>query len=484
MNFICLGRFGDIVNSIPLFYSAHLAGSRPKVVVARDFASIFDGCSYVDPVVFPGDYADLPRAIQWARSRGIISPRICQVYMHPTAWKAPKQTESYNLEAWTIANALPLWNTMPLVFDRRDRARESRLAEKVLGDGSDQRPIVLTSLAGTSSPLKEAPKLWAQLEATGNQGGAYRLVDISHLKAERVYDLIGLMDRASAIVSIDTLHLHLARATNCPVFALRNNGWFGSTCPPQTVFGVRYSEMANRIPGIANELAMFCNQSRSSGAAIQVVDVFGNEDRHKRACSTWNNCIQVHRSSWGRDARDIGDTRPLPYLKDLLTAGLGASLHSGDCIVWHNDDVCLAPNALRSIHDHVRKWDFCCTRRLEDPSYVHMGRELMAFRAGWLRDNLHRLPDTILGASDFDLFYAAWLRKERGIITTGSNLTLDMLPVDIPAGLAMHEKHESSWNTRERIAAPSTQHNRRLFREWARRELPNLRFTSENIVTK
>lgn len=474
MTFACLGRFGDIANMLPLIYAASTIGPRPRLLVSRDFESILDGVSYVDRIVYPGAYSELPKALRWAGGR---THRIAQIYGHPTQWRMPRKCESYNKESWRVANALPLWNTAPLVFDLRNPEREDELAKSL---GWDDRPTILTAFAGTSSPFREAPQLWTELERAV-AGTGFRLLDISHLRAARVYDLLGLLDRAACLVTIDTVHLHLARASTCPTVALLNEGWFGSSCPPQVVSAFRYSAARKNITAVAQQVVDAAARQQEVGKTILVVDQFGNEPRHERARATWKPDVGVYRNEWGRDATHIGDPRPLPYLRDLLRFGLKESTGDFDLIAWTNDDVQLVSCALERLHAHVLRWDFCCTRRLEG-DYTHVGRELFAFRSGWLRLNIDRLPDSILGASDWDLHWAAWLRHERGIVTTGQNLAWDFAPVELPAGLAIHEPHASSWNTAERLNAPSTQHNRRLFREWARKHAPTLRFSHENIM--
>jgi hypothetical protein len=140
----------------------------------------------------------------------------------------------------------------------------------------------------------------------------------------------------------------------------------------------------------------------------------------------------------GRTSKEIGDDRALPYMRDVLAAGLETE---ADCVIWTNSDCALTPGALDKIKAHCARWDFGCVRR----DAAHVGREAFFFRSDWLRANIEKMPDAILAAPIVDLVMAKWLRGLRGIKTTRENLALDFPPVDLPAGLIYHAAHESSW---------------------------------------
>jgi hypothetical protein len=221
---VCLGRYGDIANALPIAYRLWKdTGEKPKFFVAEEFQSILDGVSYVRPMVWKVDYKQLPLAIE--RMKG-FGPIICQTYKHPDQ---SRKTDSFQKEAWRHAGWLEKFGTIPLVFDQRSTERENALADKY----GVNHTTVLVAGKGVSSPLKF--DLWNELSCVPN------IVNLSEVQAEKVYDIIGLIERAKLLVTIDTAALHFSRATNTKVVALINDGWFGSVPPPNSVASIRYS---------------------------------------------------------------------------------------------------------------------------------------------------------------------------------------------------------------------------------------------------
>jgi hypothetical protein len=216
---VCLGRYGDICNALPIASSL----GNPKFFVSREFASILEGVSYVQPMVWDCDYKELPRAIQRLQGHDAI---FCQAYKHPDQRRL---TDSYQKEAWRIAGWLEKFGTLPLVFDRRSKDREEALARKHC---VTERTILVAG-KGVSSPFKL--DLWEGMKGVPN------IVNLSAIRAERIYDIIGLIERAKLLVTIDTAPLHFAKATKTKVVALINDGWFGSV-PPENSIAIRYAD--------------------------------------------------------------------------------------------------------------------------------------------------------------------------------------------------------------------------------------------------
>jgi len=161
---------------------------------------------------------------------------------------------------WWIAGRAPEWETHPLVFDCRDAAREAALVKSVATGG---RPLILTAFTGRTSPFKQKDDLLCELkDKFPNQA----IVDISAIQAERVYDLLGLFDSATMLISADTMHLHLSRASKVPVIALARDypsNWNGT--PPQTRFKFycRYGEYpAKKQELLATMDKILCPPSR------------------------------------------------------------------------------------------------------------------------------------------------------------------------------------------------------------------------------
>jgi hypothetical protein len=80
-------------------------------------------------------------------------------------------------------------------------------------------------------------------------GKTHQIVNLDRVKAHRVYDMLGLYDHAAALVSIDTVHLHLSRASNVPVFALARDyptRWHGTPHQERFAFHCRYGDYPKR----------------------------------------------------------------------------------------------------------------------------------------------------------------------------------------------------------------------------------------------
>lgn len=240
---ICLGRYGDIMNALPIAHELSKSGEKPKFCCSQQFWEVLDGCSYVQPVVWGIEYMQLPTAIKYTAGH---NPIVCQSYRHPDS---THQTDSYQKESYRHAGWLDRFYKIPLVFDKRSPEREAALASKV--------PDKAILFAGTSisSPFPPAP---AVLAALRREFGEDRVIDLSTIKASRVYDLLGVYEKSALIVTTDTMHIHLSRACQTPVVAMINNGWFGSV-PHANAVGIRYADVTpDKVIALCHE-----NLSRS-----------------------------------------------------------------------------------------------------------------------------------------------------------------------------------------------------------------------------
>ena len=131
----------------------------------------------------------------------------------------------------------------PLVFDKRDARRELDLYNRMPHD----KPLLLCNLSSSvSSPFPQGGEILANVR--GMFESMFEIVDLSQIFADRIYDLLGLMDRASALVSIDSAQLHLVAATDIPVIAIVNDEagvgeWTASELRCKTFKRLKYSEV-------------------------------------------------------------------------------------------------------------------------------------------------------------------------------------------------------------------------------------------------
>lgn len=247
-----IGKTGDLINILPVAkHYADKQGSPIHVVTSREFVSVLDGVSYVKPFVIDCTVHELNRAIRYA-SQTFAHVIKTQIYGH--SYVQERQCASWPQESWREAGCLdhfhdPEWK---LIFDRRDATREKSLCAKVF---RTNKPKLITNF--TSAQTVPFPSGQAVLAAVSREfSGTYEVVDVGRIRAERIYDLLGLYEKAEVICSIDTATMHLAAAVDVPLVALVNpNGWLG----PQ----LRYN-CAARIPYPQANLKTICDAIKAA----------------------------------------------------------------------------------------------------------------------------------------------------------------------------------------------------------------------------
>jgi hypothetical protein len=446
MTIINLGRIGDNINLLPVLYSKSLAGSRPTIVTSQKYSEIFDSITYCDVKRYSGDPIELQHAI--GLCGGLPDLRLAQVFMN----QDQRYLESsFAKESYRLGKFKDLWRKFPYIFDNRNPERELQLLDKVFQHIGDIQPFIAVAIHGVSSPFANREHLLSGIKKRFDD---YRVVDLSTIRAERFQDLLGILDAASCLVTIDTAHLWLSNASKCPVVTLVNDGWRGSPPPVTSVASFRYRDY---------QIDQICNAIESallpSGTIIGVVDRFGKEKRHREAAKSQEKAFDVWFGAQEieRTAQEIGDPRPLPMLKDML----GRAVMFGsdrDIVIWTNDDVkVLDPFAAVN---HARIFGAVSIRR--DPN--HIGREMFAFRWDWLADRLRDFPDVAVACPWFDLAVAAWIRKQFGWNSTMQNLEWDLYPCEIPNDkIFIHPDHESSWL--DKTEMPAATWNKRIFND-------------------
>lgn len=440
---VALGANGDCLNALML--AKHLSTmGEVQFIVSKTYAPILDGFSYVNPIIWPYEYSRLPECLHWLKRHGIHKPIVCQSYTHPDS----RKELPYQLDSYRIAGHQNLFGTLPLVIDRRNKDREYSLMEKL--------PIgklwVGVCVEGMSSPIPELKDLPQILQDAFPE---VTIVDLSKIKAHRVYDLLGILDHCKLLVTIDTVFLHLARAATCPVMAIVNDRepWRASVVPPATICQFGYKNVTTG--SVAQAVGEFL--SRPTPRVFHAASIFGQEERHLKAYQSWKKLIDrgmvgVYREKYDRDASSLGD-RPLPYLKDVIQPALDR-MEDHDVLVWTNDDVQLLPETLDWARNHAGTYGATSMRRDKD----HIGRDLVAGTKSWWQ----KLPyDLLIGAHQFDLLLGALIRKQRGVTSTLKNMGTDFFPCEYRT-LIRHEPHKESWSP----DSPSGKHNAALFTQF------------------
>lgn len=506
---VLLGRYGDIINALPM---ARLIAERygpPAFMVSREFADVLEGVSYVTPHPVDLKYGELGRAMQLANS---LFPVVLRAQVWGISHNQERQTDSYNRESWRQCGMLREFDDPRLFpdFDRRDLAREKAILAK-LWDG---RPLLLTKLVGgLSSPFAQAQEVATLLQS--EFGESCKIIELTSLKASRVYDLLGLMDHAAALVSIDTSALHLATASGVPTVALVNSEpWLGTMPRCNCARRIPYKDALANVVAATREALAAPRRALPSLAAINPPQrtLFHAVERHEgprdprkeAAWKSWDalyaqGVVPCHYWNYARDARSIGDHRALPFLKDVLEFAM-AQAADDDIIFLTNDDNVLHPQLPAVLRYHVAVHGACSSQRCEfrrrpvppltqPPSAFaslgdpHIGRDLFAFTKGWLTQHWDEIPDFILGASDWDLAMACYIRLEKGIITTRKSIETSIWPCELERGLVSHAQHVSRWSDPKNVNTAASQiWNRKLFRAWGDRHLPSLLFHEGNVI--
>jgi hypothetical protein len=432
MTILNLGRLGDNVNLLPVAY----ANKGATFVTSEKYAPIFEGTSYCQTKKYSGDPVELQHCINLCR--GLPNLRVAQVFMHP---KETKQEKNYALESYRLGGFRDQWRKHPYVFDRRNPEREQKLVP--------ESPFIAVAPHGVSSPFAHSKQLIAGLQSRFPE---YKIVDLSNIQAEKPFDLLGILDAASCLVTIDTLHLWLANAAKCPTVALINDGWRGSPPPVTATSTFRYSQF--QIDQVCDEVE---KTLLPTGKIWAIVDRFGQEKRHREAFKSQKQAFDHMLTAENvRTAQEIGDSRPLPMLKSMLEKALKFA-KGRDVIVWTNDDVQIQD--LHSVVSHCRRFGAVGVRR--DPA--HIGRELFAFRWDWLADRIYNFPDCAVASPWFDLAVAAWIRRQFGWVSTMDNLIEDRYPAEIPnEKILYHQDHPSSWTGS--MEQPASKWNERIFK--------------------
>lgn len=482
-SYICLGRIGDLLNAAQICFHEHLrTGRYVKLVVAKEFRPVLDGFGYIEPITFDGTQDELSRAMR----------------EHPYAipiqsWANPdqsRQTDSYQKEAWRRAGILEAFGSVPIVVDGRSLAREAEFCAQFPAD----KPFIIVATKSPSSPFKWGDELFYAVSEAFRD--THTVIPICEYQAHRFYDLLGLLDRAALLIAIDTAHLHLARASTCPVIAIVNDlgtsatpgSWAASVPPPQAVLTYHYGEFtAHGAKFLPDLIAKAAHSILASTAPriIHAVQMHGSEQRHWNAQETWKGLFQDTTAPanhamrfWKRTASDIGDARSPPYLKDVLQDAMSKAGDS-DIIFWCNSDNALSPELPAFLRKHVPLYGACAFRRAEkETPGTHCGMEGAAFSKSWLVKHWDSIPDYLLGFCMWDIGLRALIRKERGVVTTKANLTTEFHPCDVGEGYIFHESHPSKWAEDE--GSPGNRYNRRLFREWSKSNLPHLKFTHDD----
>lgn len=485
--FLQLGRAGDIFNSLPLAEQHFRAtGEKPLYMAAKAFVPLLDGVSYVQPVPYDGPFEEFILAMFEARKL-TTTIRVGQIYgkgLHNR-----ETCTSFARESWASANATVPWGSLPLTIDLRDADREEDLRRRCNLDPS--KKLVLLALDGISSPFQHGRLVREHLER--ELPGEFQVLDMTPVKVHRLYDLLGLYERAHCLVTVDTGTLHLAHATpDLPVVSLINpypSEWHASPWRPAHVARLFYGEVPAAIQ--AGRLLERVVNARGGETLPRIVHVWAdfrkdekpdheNLRRMRNARASWEQERGLAPGRWtlaefpagrARTSLEVGDTHPVPFLPDLVNHGVPLCRKDSDIIAWSNSDVSFAPGLTGQVLEKCERYGAAFTHRwdfpaLESPFVTeaavrrgkwYPGSDAFFCTLGWWKAHGHDCPELLIGREHNDEVFRSLMKLTAGV------------ECEIEAAI-YHEKHASFWESPENFATnPGNVWNRKVAAEWYQR---------------
>ncbi len=263
------GKFGDCVQMTAAFHAiAQRTGAPVNVVCLSEFAPVFDGCSFVNAAHIP-----LPWPEAAARLKAFAQDRFgecaqLQFWHDPTSPEFQRKGVAslsingkscsvdlrldphYSASMWRRAGFT--WDeAMRLrpVFDQRNPEREAALLARCWTNR--KKPLLLLAYDGQSSPWGYQPEAYRALLKGYRQ---FHCVNLASIKATRVFDLLTLFEHAAGLITVDSLCLHLAPATDVPYVAFVQNHWLGSVPKGNCVLRIPYRDTLRRLPDVRSVL--------------------------------------------------------------------------------------------------------------------------------------------------------------------------------------------------------------------------------------
>lgn len=442
---VSLRRNGDIIALLPLLGKlTEKKGSPIRLVVHRDFMPLLEGTSAVEAVQWDGEWEDPLGA---AKKFHATNAQVFGKGIPPR--RAPA---NFVTEAWKILGYE--WNRyLPMPFDGRDAEREQRLSSSAF---KSDKPKILVKLHGFSSPFPHAEFVTSMLKREFD--GVAELVWLDNIKAERFYDMIGLMDGAACMVSVDTAMLHINRGHRIPTVSLINGSPWGSTprCG-NVVCRVSYAHVQAKWPLVSEAIR---NALTNRGEPGKIVLAYShwtprNPDTKRRmddGFATWHRLgARLLPYAEGRNSGAIGDPHAMPYMRDMVAKAMETGPEQIIAIT-NNDiqfDERLRAAVLESCKDYGCYWAY----RLNSPGgETDNGLDFVAFTRQWWALHQELFPDFLMG-------YCWWDDMCARIMQWSGCEECERL--------VYHEPHP--WAAMTRPATPGAKHNERLAMEWQKR---------------
>lgn len=390
-----LGRLGDIMCVLPILLDLANKGERQKLMVAREYAPLLDGVGYIDPVIYEGPHYEIAKACQQLGGDYISTQtngpkeQVLEHTYKPFGQDRARST-SFVKEMWRVAGYKDRWDEcLPLVFDRRSPERETKLlAEHGFLRRGKQKKLMLVSTNGNSSPFPWTELLMELLQ--GRFGKTHRIMELP--KAERIFDLLCLYERADVLVSTDSAPLHLAWATpHLRVVALVNDKpslWNGSPWRPNHVSYCRYGDFPQRAVEVLNDIEYAKQWDWIKPKVLRIWNAYDNPNSgHPITCCSF----PIRKGMCGRDSTHHGETKAVPFLKDCLRMALQKDA----------EFVCVThPEAKLESSKQLIEHEACYAYRYQKDGENLVFQptvDLFCARKEWWKVHLEEIPDFFLG---------------------------------------------------------------------------------------
>jgi len=216
-----------------LYHEFLTYGSKPNLVVSKQYRQIPEAIPYINPIIYDGDPFDLEGAIKFAKSK---CDDVKVTNLHGMGFNFQHRHPSYQYDQWERAGYLDKWDTLPLILPRQIK-------------GSLQIPDVPFIIFGDHS--QSSPFFHKEDLATALQENfpSWLMVRLSSVRASHPLDLLALMDKADLIISVDSMQLHMGKATTTPLIALVSDQptrWQGSAYSKRFALHCRYGDFPRR----------------------------------------------------------------------------------------------------------------------------------------------------------------------------------------------------------------------------------------------
>jgi hypothetical protein len=404
------------LNLLPILWKDAQDGHRATLMTCKPFDQLLDGVGYADCIVYDGQPGDVAGATAAAKKLS-DDVRVAHLPFTPEEQKAGVfkeiKTESWAKEAWRLTGRLDLWrDNLPLIFDKRDTAREAALIPDYM---AINQPTIVLATGGVSSPFPFQNLLKTLLELRFRR--PWKILDVSTIKAHRLYDIIGILEKAKVLVAADSAMLHLARAVpRLPVVALQQDRpafWNGSPWRPEWIWSCRYHDFPRRGPSMLQAINDLYHGGlpynptikREGGALAHVFSAY--EGIAGEARENWTKAYEeacwihtpVYYGVFGRDSRSVGDRLRFPFVKDVIRTAMARTVKPTDKIILTRSDTCFTNSSNLEWIENIDTPIYCHRAIRNDKGDLthHPAIDLFTFTRQWWEDHRAEYPDMLLG---------------------------------------------------------------------------------------